>query len=406
MSKKKHSFDLIIRVIIAIILGVLVGLYLPPIVTQIAYTGASLFSEWLSFVIPLMILAFVTKGIADLDEGAGKLLILTVILAYASTLIGGSASWVMASSIFSNFITPDLAHTIQETSTKGLESLFSIGLEPIIPVTGALVFAFMMGLCISVLRKKESGKVLYGALNDFYDMINLVLNKAIVPFLPLFILGNFANMAYAGSVFAILGIFWRIFLCIIALHLIYVTILFIIAGLYRGQSPWKWIKNQIPGYMTAVGTQSSAATIPTNLECAKNNGTTRQVREFVIPLCSNVHMPGSMITITACSYTVLMMYGMPNHYSLLLRFIMILGIAMVASPGAPGGSIMTALPFLPVIGIDSNGTLASLLISLYIAQDSFGTAANISGDNALALMIDKIYHKHIIKKAPNPEDIV
>ena len=405
MSERKHSFGLIIRVIIAIILGILVGLYLPSVVTQIVYTGASIFSEWLNFIIPLMILAFVTKGIADLDEGAGKLLMITLVIAYASTLIGGSASWMMSSSIFPSFITSDLTQTIQETSGKGVESLFNLGLEPIIPVTGALIFAFMMGLCISMLRKRESGKVLYGALSEFYDIITVVLNKAIVPFLPLFILGNFANMAYAGSVFAILGVFWRIFICIIALHLIYTIVLFVVTGLYRHQSPWQWMKNQIPGYMTAVGTQSSAATIPTNLECAKNNGTTRQVREFVIPLCSNVHMPGSMITITACCYTVLMMYGMPNDYLLMLRFIMILGVAMVASPGAPGGSIMTALPFLPVIGIDSNGPLASLLISLYLAQDSFGTAANISGDNALALIIDKIYHRHIIKKKPTKEDV-
>ena len=193
-------------------------------------------------------------------------------------------------------------------------------------------------------------------------------------------------MAFTGSVFAVLSIFWKIFLCVIALHLIYVSVLFIISGTYTKKNPVKLIRNQVKGYLTAIGTQSSVATIPVNLECAKQNSVSKSIRDFVIPLGATVHMPGSMITITACTFTILTMYGMGHSYLLMLRYMAILGIAMVAAPGAPGGAIMSALPFLPVVGIPSEGELAS-----------FGTAANISGDTAISVAIDKIFNRHIVK---------
>ena len=180
--------------------------------------------------------------------------------------------------------------------------------------------------------------------------------------------------------------------------------MFTIAGIYYKKSPLAWLKNQVTGYMTAVGTQSSAATIPVNTECARKNGVSQSIRDFVVPLCATVHMPGSMITLTACTFTILLMFGMPHAYLLMIQFIAILGIAMVAAPGAPGGAVMSALPFLPIVGIDPASQMASLLISLYITQDSFGTAANISGDNAIALIMDKIYYKHIVKKEKPTEE--
>ena len=168
------------------------------------------------------------------------------------------------------------------------------------------------------------------------------------------------------------------------------------AGSYAGKNPFAMIKNQIRGYMTAVGTQSSAATIPVNLQCAEANGVSKSIRDFVIPLGATVHMPGSMITITSCVFTILTMYNMDHSYGLMIQLIAILGIAMVAAPGAPGGAIMSALPFLPIVGISPESAMASLAISLYLTQDSFGTAANISGDTALAVAVDKFYHKNIM----------
>lgn len=403
MAEKK-KIGLIPKLIIAIILGILVGRYLPPIVSQIAITISGLFGAFLGFIIPLMIIAFVSKGIADLSEGAGKLLGVTVLIAYCSTLIGGSLSYGMANAIFPSFIKPELADQIQQASTRELEAFFTIPLNPFIEVTAALVLAFMLGLTVSGLRAKGGGEIFYKAIGEFNEIINIVLSKFVIPLLPFFIFGNFCNMSYSGSVFAIMSIFWKIFICIIALHLIYASLMFIVAGAYTGRNPFKCIKNVVPGYLTAVGTQSSAATIPVNVECNRKMGVSRQIREFVIPLGATVHLPGSMITLTACVYTLLTMFEMDHSYGLILKFIMILGVAMVAAPGAPGGAVMSALPFLPVVGIDPTSSLATILISLYLTQDSFGTAANISGDNAISIAVEKIYYKHIIKQ-PIPTDI-
>lgn len=403
--KKKHSLGLIPKLIIAIILGIVAGKYLPAAIVRIAVTFSAFFSEWLNFIIPLMILAFVTKGIADLSEGAGKLLGITVLISYTSTLIGGSLSWIMSDTIFPRFITEDAVAKIIESADKSLEPYFSMGLEPFFDVTGALVFAFVFGLSVSWLRNKGRGEYSYGFVTEFNEIITNVLAKAVVPVLPFYIFGNFANMTISGSVFAILSIFWKIFICIIILHLAYVSVMFLISGSYAKKNPATLIKNQVPGYLTAVGTQSSAATIPVNIECSKKDGVSKTIREFVIPLCATVHMPGSMITITACTYTILAMYGMDNSIMTMLPYIAVLGVAMVAAPGAPGGAVMSALPFLPIVGIDPTGTMATLLISLYTTQDSFGTAANISGDNAIAVAVDKIYFKHIIKRKKTKEEL-
>ncbi|MDO4595195.1 MAG: dicarboxylate/amino acid:cation symporter, partial [Tissierellia bacterium] len=392
---KKIKIGLIPRLLLAIFLGVLAGMYMPEWFIRIAVTFSKIFGAFLNFIIPLMIIGFVTKGIADLGEGAGKLLGVTVIIAYCSTLIGGSLSYAMSSNIFPKFLTQELVQNIQNSQGKELEAFFEVPISPFFDVTSAIIFAFMMGIAVSALRRSGRGEYTYAIIGDFNEIITRVLAVAIVPLLPFFIFGNFANMSYSGSVFSVLSVFWRIFICIIILHLLYVSAMFFIAGTYTKKNPITLIKNQVKGYMTAVGTQSSVATIPVNLECADSNGVNREISEFVVPLGATVHMPGSMITLTACTFTILSMYNMPHSYGLLLKFISILGIAMVAAPGAPGGAVMSALPFLPVVGIDSSGSLATLLISLYLTQDSFGTAANISGDNALAVIVEKIYYKKI-----------
>ncbi|WP_101773866.1 dicarboxylate/amino acid:cation symporter [Peptostreptococcus faecalis] len=397
-TKKKFKLGLIPKLIIAIILGIIAGSYLPTVVVQVAVTFSAFFGKFLNFIIPMMILAFVSKGISDLSEGAGKLLLVTVLLAYCSTLVAGSLSYFMADSIFPSFIDPAMATEIQAATSRNLKPLFEIPLEPIMDVTSALVLAFLLGLCVSMIKQKGSGKVFHSIIGEFNEIINIVLTKSVIPLLPFFIFGNFANMAYSGSVFAILQIFVKIFVCILILHLLYITLMFIVSCTYTKRNPFKTLKKAIPGYLTALGTQSSAATIPVNVDCNKKMGVTAQIREFVIPLSATVHLPGSMITLTACVYTLLHMYQMPYSFGLFIQFIAILGVAMVAAPGAPGGAVMSALPFLPVVGIATNSPLASILISLYLTQDSFGTAANVAGDNAISIMVEKVYYKYIVRK--------
>ena len=399
---KKHEIGLVPKLIIAIVIGILIGQFLPESVCRFVVTLSGIFGSFLKFVIPLMILAYVTMGIADLSQGAGKLLLITVLIAYGSTLVAGSGSYFVSSTLFPNFISADALAQIEATAGNSVDSFFSIALPPVIDTLSAVVLAFILGLCMSAMRGKEIGDTLYNSFKDFSTIIDKVLHKAIIPLLPLFICGTFVDMTKSGRTFVILGILWKVFLVVIIMHLIIITIQFAVAGAISKKNPFVLIKNQIPAYTTAIGTQSSAATIPVNLECAKNDGVSEEIRNFVVPLCANIHMAGSMITIVACATAVCLMNGIPIGLHTVVPFVMTLGVAMVASTGAPGGSIMTALPFLYMIfGKDlgnTDGPICALMVALYITQDSFGTACNVSGDNAIGVVVEAIYQKFILKK--------
>lgn len=394
MPKKK--IGLIPKLIIGIIIGIILGEFSNETVIKVTSTFSSIFSSLLGFIIPLMILGFVTKGIADLTTGAGKLLGFTTAISYFSTLVAGSIAYLIAINIFPHFISSNTFSTIGNISS--VEPFFKIPLNPMIDVISALVFAFMIGICVSTMRGKEIQNYMYNVFSEFAAIITKVLNKLIIPLIPFYVMSIFSNIAFNGSVYSILSILWKVFLIVILLHLAYLLILFTLAGIISKKNPLSMLKNQVSGYLTAIGTQSSAATIPINLSCAEKNGVSKEIREFVIPLCANIHMSGSMITITCCVTSVLLMSNSPISLQTILPFILTLGVAMVASPGAPGGGIMTALPFLPLVGLSSEGELASLLITLYLTQDSFGTACNVSGDNAISVIVDTFYKKFIKNK--------
>lgn len=394
-TRSGFTLGLVPRIILAIIVGIVLGQlgFIPEWFIRTLVTLSSIFSSFLNFIIPLMIVGLIVKGISDLSEGAGKLLGITVGISYTSTLLAGSLAYIMAVTIFPMFITADTVSQVAGTG-EGLTPFFEIPLAPMFDVTMAIIFAFMMGLGISWLKsvQPEEGRVVYNFFSGFEKIIMKVLEVIVIPFLPIYIMGNFANLSYSGAVFSILSVFWRVFILVIALHLIYVSAMFILFGGIAGKNPLTLIKNQVTGYMTALGTQSSAATIPVNVEVSRRNGVSEKIGNFVVPLCATIHLAGSMITITSCAMAVMMMYDLPYSFTTILSFIAVLGVAMVAAPGAPGGAIMAALPFLPIVGIVTD-TMQQLMISLYITQDSFGTAANVSGDNAIAVLVDHIYKK-------------
>lgn len=396
---RKFRIGLVSRLLIAIVLGIFAGFVLPESIIKIAVTFSGLFSKYLAFIIPLMIIGFVVAGISDLTQGAGKLLGITTLISYSSTIVAGTIAYIMASTVFPHIIDGNTLAKIGNPEKGMLKPFFEIDLPPMLDVTSAVVFSFIMGLAISWLKsqKNDDGETIYKLFSDFSIIIVKVLSTSIIPVLPFYIFGTFANMAHSGGVFTIMSVFIEVFLCVLALHIAYLVALFAVSGAIGKKNPFQLLKNQIPGYITALGTQSSAATIPVNVECAKNNGVSEEIRDFVIPLCATIHMAGSIITITSCVTAVLMINNMAHSLSIMLPFIMTLGVAMVAAPGAPGGAIMSALPFLGMVGIVSTGPLGTMLIALYITQDSFGTAANISGDNAIAVIVDTIYHKYIKK---------
>lgn len=395
---KKLNSSLVIRLIFAIFLGIILGKFLPLSFVRIFKTFTSFFGSFLAFFIPFMIIGFVVIGIARLSEGAGILLALTAGISYISTIIAGLFSYTVAFNFYPNLVSTDLVKSLQYTISNNsmlVSPYFTIPLSPALDVTTAIVFAFMVGITISYMRKEKIGETTFNIFNDFEMIVTRILNYFIIPLLPIHIFGIICELTYTGEVFSIIKLFITIYLCIFAMHYIYMLVMFSIAGTISKKNPFRLIKNQISGYLTAVGTQSSAATIPVNIQCGLKNGTSKEIVNFVVPLCATIHLSGSMITITSCVMGVLIMSGMNYSLTTILPFIAMLGIAMVAAPGAPGGAIMSALPFLYMVNIDSNGPLGALLIALYLTQDSFGTAINVSGDNAIAIYVDEFYKKFI-----------
>lgn len=400
--KKPVKIGLLPRLLIAIVLGVLIGMYFPEGICRLIVTLSGFFSSFLKFIIPLMILAYVTMGIADLSGGAGKLLLITVVLAYGFTLGAGAMAYIASVNLFPHFMDPEAVAKIALTADNSVKPFFTIALTPMFDTLSAVALAFILGMSMTAMRGREIGDTLYSGVKELSVIINKVLIKVIVPLLPLYILGTFIDMTRSGKTFAVMGILWKVFLFVIAMHIIYIVVQFAAAGIVSRQNPMRLVKNQIAGYTTALGTQSSAATIPVNLGCALKNGVSEQIRNFVVPLCANIHMAGSMITITACATAVCLMNQLPISMDMVIPFIMTLAVAMVASPGAPGGAIMTALPFLYMIfgpeAGDPNGPICAIMVAMYITQDSFGTACNVSGDNAIAVIVNAINEK-FIKKA-------
>lgn len=390
---KVPRINLLLQILIAIGLGILAGHFFPEWLGRIFATFNSIFSQFLGFLIPLLILGFVAPAISDVGKNAGKMLVATAAIAYASTTLAGFLSFEVGDTIFPHLIKP---HSF--TGVEGnheLQSYFTIQMPPLMNVMSALVLAFILGICLAYMH----GPTLKNLLSEFRDVIAMTIAKVIIPLLPIYIFGIFLNMTVSGEVATVLGAFAKIIGVIFALHVFLLVFQYCIAALFVKRNPFKLLYTMLPAYFTALGTQSSAATIPVTLRQAVKMGVSEDTAGFVIPLCATIHMSGSCMKIVACTVALMLMEGMPYDTSMFAGFICMLGITMVAAPGVPGGAIMAALGLLASMMNFSEANQA-LMIALYIAMDSFGTACNVTGDGFIALIIDKCFPSH--KKVRDP----
>lgn len=375
------------RIIIAIALGILCGNLLPAMLVRVFVTFNSIFSEFLNFSIPLIIVGLVTVAIANIGKGAGKMLLVTALIAYGATLLSGFLSYFTGTTFFPSLITSGVP--LEEVSeAQGILPYFSVAIPPLMNVMTALVLAFTLGLGLAY----QSSETLKQVARDFQEIIVRMISAVILPLLPIYIFGIFLNMTHSGQVFGILAVFIKIIGIIFVLHIFVLVLQYCTAALFVRKNPFRLLGRMLPAYFTALGTQSSAATIPVTLEQTKKNGVSSEVAGFVIPLCATIHLSGSTLKIVACALALMIMQGMPYDFRLFAGFIFMLGITMVAAPGVPGGAIMAALGILQsILGFDE--AAQALMIALYIAMDSFGTACNVTGDGAIALIIDKMMNK-------------
>ena len=388
--KKKFHLGLLPRILIAILLGIVLGLFMPLPLVRFFATFNGIFSNFLQFLIPLIIIGLVVPAIADIGQGAGKLLLITALIAYCDTVFAGLFSYGASAAIFPKIIVGG-GGVEALNEYESIEPFFTIQIPPMVDVMSSLVFAFTLGL----------GMAFFGSANlkniagEFKEIIVKTIEVVILPLLPIYIFGIFFGMTYTGQAVHVIKVFIGIIGVIFIMHILLLAFQYCVAGAIAGRNPFKTLGKMMPAYFTALGTSSSAATIPVTLECVKKNKVSDEIAGFVVPLCATIHLSGSCLKITACAVALMLMNGMPFDFPMFLGFILMLGVMMVAAPGVPGGAIMAALGVLSsMLGFGEQEQ--ALMIALYITMDNFGTACNVTGDGAIAMVIDKFFRK----KAP------
>lgn len=390
---RKIKVNLLLKIVIAILLGIGCGLILPGWADRIFLTFNAIFSQFLGFLIPLLILGFVAPAISDIGNKAGKMLVATAFIAYLSTTVAGFISFGVSDYFFPSMIENGAAKDI--ATAHSLTPFFTIEMPPLFSVMSALVLAFVVGLATAYMK----APVIKQGLGEFREIITLCISRVIIPLLPVYIFGIFIDMTVSGQVFTVLKTFSKIILGIFALHIFWLIFQYLIAGIVSGRNPAKLLLTMLPAYFTALGTQSSAATIPVTLRQTIKMGVDEDTAGFVVPLCATIHMSGSALKIVACAVALMIMQGLPYDFEMFASFIFMIGISIIAAPGVPGGAIMASLGLLAGFLGFSEADQA-LMIALYIAMDSFGTACNVTGDGFIAILIGKFFSPRKSSKKP------
>ncbi len=385
MSLAKISSSLLFKIIVAIILGIICSLFFPTWLGRVFVTFNGLFSNFLNFFVPVLIFALITPAIVGIGKGAGKWLGITAGIAYLSTIISGVVAYGLSQAVYPTLLAGEHMTNAVDVEAGALKPYFEVDMPAPMEVMAALLLAFTLGIAMASIRSRT----LSAGAEELRSAIMLVIEKFVIPLLPIFIFGMFLSMGMNGHMKEILSSFAKVLALAVVMTWVVLIGQFIIAGAISKRNPFTALKNMLPAYFTALGTASSAATIPVTLEAARKNGVRESVAGFVIPLCATVHLSGSMMKIGLFAFSIVFMTNVPMSTGAALGFVFLLGIMMVAAPGVPGGAIMAAVGLLQS-QLGFNEDQVALMIAAYIAIDSFGTACNVTGDGAIALIVNRL----------------
>ena len=391
LRRALSASGILVWVLAAIVLALVLGSikiggspFIPQAAGRIFATFSDLFSQFLSFAIPLIIIGLVTPAIADLGRGAGKWLGITTAIAYASTLFSGFLTYVVCAGFLPRLLAGTALSDVEEPGSA-LETYFSIEMPAPVPVMTALLLSFVLGIGLSMVPRG----VLRKGFIEFRAIITRLIERIIIPLLPLHIFGIFLNLTYTGEAWSVMRALMRVVVVVLVLEVVILGVQYVVAGFIGGKNPVRAAATMMPAYLTALGTSSSAATIPVTLAQTKKNGVSDAVASLTVPLCATIHLAGSTSKIFAFAFAIVLTQGLSVSTVQWVGFIFMLGITMVAAPGVPGGAIMAATGLLSsMLGFDD--AQVALMIATYIAMDSFGTATNVTGDGAIAIVIDRL----------------
>ena len=382
MSKRFH-FPIIAHVFVAMIAGVLMGLFMPTWFVRIFVTFNAFFGQFIGFLVPLIILALVTASIANTEHNAGTMLKTTLVIVFASTILSGLFSYGVGDAMLPLFIHQDAQIALEPQSGGQFASYFFIQLPPALDVMSALVLALMLGLGI----RASSATGLKKAISELQDVVMLSIERVLVPLLPTYIYGIFLHMSAAGEVVDLLKNFVIVLLIVVAIQFLWALVLYIVAGMSIRKNPFKLMWSMSPACLFAFATSSSAATIPITLKQTKKIVGNDDTASFVVPLCANLHIPGVMIFVVLCSMALMLSTGMAIDLVTFIIFILMLAMTCIAAPGIPGGTV-AVLPVLATV-LNFSPEMQAVCLSLSIAMDAPITAVNVLCDGAVAIMVDK-----------------
>ena len=384
---KKLKPGLFVKVLVAIAAGALLGLVAPDVLVRIFKTFNTLFAQLLKFIVPLLVLGLVTPAIANVGRGAGKMLLAVLAIAYLSTICSGFFAHVCGSNLMPHYLQAGEL-SADAMSAKEFLPYFDLKIPPLCDIMTALVLSFMLGVGMIFIG---SGALKKG-FDEFGAIIKLTIEKAIIPLLPWYIFTMMCEMSAKGVISVVLGSGAKIILTGVVLTLIWLVIQYCIAGAIAGKNPFKCLWNMLPAYLTAFSICSSSAAIPVTASCTRKNGLSDEIVDFTIPLCSTVHMCGSTIKLAVSAIAVAYIFGVPVPFAVYVNFVLMQGIAAVAAPGVMGGVLMASVGLLEsIMGFTPDQT--ALVMTLYLALDGYGPGCNVTGDGAIAIVIDKLFKK-------------
>lgn len=384
---KSVKLGLFPKVVIAIALGAVLGLFLPDVFIRIFKTFNVLFAQILKFSVPLLVLGLVTPAIANLGKGAGKMLLFVIAVSYISTVGGALFSYGCATEFFPHILSPGEL-SADALSEKEFAPYFTLKIPPVCDMMTAIVLSFVIGLG-TIFVKSPSIKTWF---EEFGEVVKWFIESAIIPLLPIYIFTMICEMSAKGVIDIVLGTGAKVIGTGVVLSILYLVTQYIIAGIIAGKNPLRCLYNILPAYLTGFSICSSAAVIPVTTKCSLKNGVSEDVANFVIPLCSNTHMCGSTIKLVTTTTAVAYLFGVDIPLALFINFALMQAIAAVSSPGVMGGVLMASVGLLETI-LGFSPEMTALLMAIYLALDGYGPACNVSGDGAIAIVVNRIFGK-------------
>ena len=382
---KKIKLSLFVKVLIAIALGAAFGLIVPEGLMRLLKTFSILFAQILKFIVPLLVLGLVTPAIYGLGKGAGKMLLIVVGVAYVSTVCAGLFAYGSAT-VFLPIILQVGDLSADAVQAKSFEPYIDLKIKPLCDILTALCLSFMIGVCCIYVK----GDTLRRWFDEFGEVVKMTIEKAIIPLMPFYIFTMMCEMSAAGKLAVVVGTGAKVIATGVVLSILYLVIQYTVAGAIAGKNPFKCLYNMLPAYLTGFSICSSSAVIPVTQKCTLKNGVSEEVTNFVVPLCSNVHMCGSVIKLATTAVAVAFMMGTPISFPIFLKFVLMLAVATVASPGVMSGVLMASVGFLETM-LGFTPEMVALLMAIYLALDGYGPACNVTGDGAIALGLDRFF---------------